>query len=206
MCSIIPTIMALDRGSVSRGESPMMFFRDEYEENRRREDEKRRKRMKSANAQKAHGSARIGEENVTASVPSVGDTADFSQKNDENCKVNENKEKQMENPVIDRANVATPSPSTDGGGMENVVYPKYEVLDYVTKKPKNGMYFILRLDSESDTEVCAARAALGKYAEVMRDRGRKEFADSVEKYVQESVKVLEERNRREESFPFARQF
>ena len=206
MCSIITAIMTLDRGSVSRGESPMMFFRDEYEENRRREDEKRRKRMKSANAQKTHDSARIGKENATYGVPSVGDTADFSQKNNENCKINENKEKQMENTVIDRANVATSSPATVGGGRENVVYPKYEVLDYVTKKPKNGMYFILRLDSESETEVCAARAALGKYAEAMRGRGRNEFADSVEKYVQESVGVLEKRMSCEVSSPFARQF
>lgn len=60
---------------------------------------------------------------------------------------------------------------------------KYKVLDARTGEPKTGVYFCLRLDSESRDEQIATRRALDEYARVHRIAGNVVYANNVDAFV-----------------------
>lgn len=60
---------------------------------------------------------------------------------------------------------------------------KYKVLDARTGEPKTGVYFCLRLDSESRDEQIATRLALDEYARVHRIAGNVVYANNVDAFV-----------------------
>lgn len=68
--------------------------------------------------------------------------------------------------------------------MKDKVYRKYRIVDALTGKDKQGIYFILKVDAKDETERKCVRAALAAYAESQRAAGRADFADSIEKLIQ----------------------
>ena len=68
--------------------------------------------------------------------------------------------------------------------MKDKVYRKYRIVDALTGKDKQGIYFILKVDAKDETERKCVRAALAAYAESQRAEGRADFADSIEKLIQ----------------------
>lgn len=68
--------------------------------------------------------------------------------------------------------------------MKDKVYRKYRIVDALTGKDKQGIYFILKVDAKDETERKCVRAALAVYAESQRSAGRADFADSIEKLIQ----------------------
>lgn len=66
------------------------------------------------------------------------------------------------------------------------VYGKYIILDAVTLRPKDGMYFVLKLDSEDKNESYAVHCGLLEYANAQRRRSRFNYARSIEEYVVKS--------------------
>ena len=68
--------------------------------------------------------------------------------------------------------------------LKEKVYRKYRIVDALTGKDKQGIYFILKVDAKDETERKCVRAALAAYAESQRAAGRADFADSIEKLIQ----------------------
>lgn len=75
------------------------------------------------------------------------------------------------------------SGNTDAIPCKNKVYGKYRILDALTDEPKDGKYFVLKVDAKSEKEKALVKATLHYYAELQRGAGNSAFADSIEDYI-----------------------